>query len=102
MVVVKIILTNEISLCYVQEKLTATVPGKEGHVRRIIHVGAGVWVSLRQEMRLILFHTTTYKILQEVNVKSNFINILKSKLVYGSLATTLLISCIMFGRCQNY
>ena len=85
MVVVKIILTNDIPLCCVQEKLTVTVPGKEGHVRRIIHVGAGVWASLRQEMRLILFHSTTYKILQEVNVKSNFINILKSKSAYAAL-----------------
>ena len=85
MVVVKIILTNDIPLCYVQEKLTVTVPGKEGHVRQIIHLGTGVWVSFQQEMKLILFHTTTYKILQEVNVKSNFIDILKSKSAYAAL-----------------
>lgn len=51
-------------------------------MRRILHVGAGVWVCLRQEMKLILFHTTTHKVLQEVNVKSNFKNILKSKFWY--------------------
>ena len=59
-----------------------TVPGKEAHVRRILHVGAGVWMCLRKDMKLILVHTTTHKILQEVNVKSNFKNILNSKFNY--------------------
>ena len=55
-------------------------------MRRILHVGAGVWVCLRKSMKLILVHTTTHKILQEVNVKSNFINILKSMFVIIALS----------------
>ena len=66
----------------VENKLGVTVPGKEAHVCRILHVGAGVWVCLWQKMKLILLHTTihttTHTILQEVNIKPNMFNILKS------------------------
>ena len=51
------------------------------HVKKIVPVGAGVWVALNKSPKLTLLHRTTHQVLQEVHVGSNLKPVLESKSV---------------------
>ncbi|XP_076319129.1 C-Jun-amino-terminal kinase-interacting protein 4-like isoform X4 [Tachypleus tridentatus] len=70
-------------------------PRKESQVRQMAHVGEGVWVSIRLDSTLRLYHAHTYQHLQDVDVEPYVSKMLGTgKLGFSFIRiTALLVSC---------
>ena len=60
-------------------------PRRESQVRRMVSAGDGVWLSIRLDSTLRLYHATTHQHLQDVDVEP-----LVSKFI-GTLCSTSLL-----------
>uniref|UniRef100_A0A915LVR6 Uncharacterized protein n=1 Tax=Meloidogyne javanica TaxID=6303 RepID=A0A915LVR6_MELJA len=45
-------------------------PRKDSKIRQLAHYGSGVWISIRLDSTIRLFHTETYQHLQDLDVES--------------------------------
>lgn len=70
-------------------------PRKESHVRQMAWIGDGVWVSIRLDSTLRLYHAHTYQHLQDVDIEPYVSKMLGTgKLGFSFVRiTALLISC---------
>uniref|UniRef100_A0A0K8SCF7 C-Jun-amino-terminal kinase-interacting protein 4 n=1 Tax=Lygus hesperus TaxID=30085 RepID=A0A0K8SCF7_LYGHE len=70
-------------------------PRKESHIRQMAWVGDGVWVSIRLDSTLRLYHAHTYQHLQDVDIEPYVSKMLGAgKLGFSFVRiTALLISC---------
>ncbi|KAK9499816.1 hypothetical protein O3M35_002785 [Rhynocoris fuscipes] len=70
-------------------------PRKESHVRQMAWVGDGVWVSIRLDSTLRLYHAHTYQHLQDVDIEPYVSKMLGAgKLGFSFVRiTALLVSC---------
>lgn len=64
-------------------------PRKESQVRQLAWVGDGIWVSIRLDSTLRLFHAHTYQHLQDVDIEPYVSKMLGTA---ASLSSTLLVS----------
>ncbi|XP_023289860.1 rho guanine nucleotide exchange factor 10-like protein isoform X2 [Orussus abietinus] len=49
-----------------------------GNVKLMAHSGVGLWVSLKNSSTVCLYHTETFKHLQDINIASNVLRVTKS------------------------
>uniref|UniRef100_A0AAZ3SCI8 Sperm associated antigen 9a n=1 Tax=Oncorhynchus tshawytscha TaxID=74940 RepID=A0AAZ3SCI8_ONCTS len=77
------------------EKLFDAHPRKESQVRQLAWVGDGIWVSIRLDSTLRLFHAHTYQHLQDVDIEPYVSKMLGTgKLGFSFVRiTALMISC---------
>lgn len=50
-----------------------------GNVKLMAHSGVGLWVALENSSTVCLYHTETFKHLQDINIASNVVRITKSQ-----------------------
>ncbi|ESO04705.1 hypothetical protein HELRODRAFT_99599 [Helobdella robusta] len=77
---------------YSIEKNFQAHPRRESHVRKMVWVGEGVWVVLRHDATLRLFHAYTHEHLQDVDIEPCVTKLLGSSKLGFSLVQ---ISCLM-------
>lgn len=62
---------------FVQEKLNyiffkhvlVAHPRKDSQVRQMVHVNSGVWLTIRLDSTIRLYHSKTYQHLQDVDIE---------------------------------
>lgn len=59
-----------------------------GNVKLMAHSGVGLWVALKNSSTVCLYHTETFKHLQDINIASNVLRITKSSSSNSSSTTT--------------
>uniref|UniRef100_A0A914WZY1 RH2 domain-containing protein n=1 Tax=Plectus sambesii TaxID=2011161 RepID=A0A914WZY1_9BILA len=77
------------------ETVFSAHPRKDSQVRQLVWIGDGVWVSIRLDSTLRLYHAHTYQHLQDVDIEPYVSKLLgSSKLGFSFIRTTaLLVSC---------
>ncbi len=71
-----------IFLCVKQKSFDAH-PRKESQVRQLAWVGDGIWVSIRLDSTLRLFHAHTFQHLQDVDIEPYVSKMLGENTVHG-------------------
>ena len=69
-------------------------PRKESQVRQMAWIGDGVWVSIRLDSTLRLYHAHTLQHLQDVDVEPYVSKMLGMKQAYSSLLTSIAIHSV--------
>ncbi|XP_043483523.1 rho guanine nucleotide exchange factor 10-like protein isoform X1 [Leptopilina heterotoma] len=70
-----------------------------GSVKLMAHSGVGLWVALRNSSTVCLYHTETFKHLQDINIASNVLRVIKSpenlnnNYHQASVTVTALLAC---------
>lgn len=75
-------------------------PRKESQVRQLAWVGDGIWVSIRLDSTLRLFHAHTYQHLQDVDIEPYVSKMLGTDFPPCSLC--FINPQYLFPRCLNY
>ncbi|KAF7989094.1 hypothetical protein HCN44_007404 [Aphidius gifuensis] len=52
-----------------------------GNVKLMAHSGVGLWVALKNSSTVCLYHTETFKHLQDINIASNILRVTKSSIL---------------------
>lgn len=52
-----------------------------GNVKLMAHSGVGLWVALKNSSTVCLYHTETFKHLQDINIASNVLRVTKSSIL---------------------
>ncbi|CAL1687724.1 unnamed protein product [Lasius platythorax] len=60
-----------------------------GNVRLMAHSGVGLWVALKNSSTVCLYHTETFKHLQDINIASNVLRVAKMNNPLNSCGNTL-------------
>ena len=63
-----------------------------GTINAMAHSGVGLWISLRHSSTICLYHTETFRHLQDINVASNVNRLTGKKLSYNVHVTALMAS----------
>lgn len=89
----KIFIVDPITLCVVYT--LEAHPRKESQIRQMAATGLGVWVSIRLDSTLRLYHAHTYEHLQDVDIEPYVSKMLGTGKLGFSFAriTALLVSC---------
>lgn len=65
--------------CFPTQKNYNVHHEKVGTVNMMAHSGTGLWVSLKNSATICLYHTETFKHLQDINIASNVNRVLVGK-----------------------
>lgn len=65
----RMIITSSVQSVLFEQKSFDAHPRKESQVRQLAWVGDGIWVSIRLDSTLRLFHAHTYQHLQDVDIE---------------------------------
>ena len=76
-------------------------PRKESQVRQMAWIGDGVWVSIRLDSTLRLYHAHTLEHLQDVDVEPYVSKMLGMKQVYLILLSSINIYSVYNVHAQN-
>jgi len=63
-----------------------------GNVKLMAHSGVGLWVALKNSSTVCLYHTETFKHLQDINIASNVLRVTKINNPANSCAGTLAVN----------
>ncbi|XP_018056768.1 PREDICTED: rho guanine nucleotide exchange factor 10-like protein isoform X3 [Atta colombica] len=63
-----------------------------GNVKLMAHSGVGLWVALKNSSTVCLYHTETFKHLQDINIASNVLRVTKMNNPANSCAGTLAVN----------
>lgn len=63
-----------------------------GNVRLMAHSGVGLWVALKNSSTVCLYHTETFKHLQDINIASNVLRVTKLNNPLNSCGGTLAVN----------
>ncbi|XP_011056396.1 PREDICTED: rho guanine nucleotide exchange factor 10-like isoform X3 [Acromyrmex echinatior] len=63
-----------------------------GNVKLMAHSGVGLWVALKNSSTVCLYHTETFKHLQDINIASNVLRVTKMNNPANSCAGTLTVN----------